>query len=105
MPSIFLAQLKLKRAPFITSFTHVSVFTRLITISVPEIRFETEVAIATPLTPISSTMTVKRFKITFITPATVRKIIGFLVSPEARKTELPKLYIMANGVPKKYISR
>ncbi len=72
-------------------------------ISAAESVCEITVASATPETSIFSDITKKRLSITFKTPEIVRYIRGDLVSPAALKIAEPKLYIMLEVMPKKYI--
>ena len=61
------------------------------------------VAALAPATPQPNTMTNTRFKTTLMTPAAMRKSIGFFVSPAADRTPLPKLYSASAGNPMLYI--
>ena len=66
-----------------------------------EIYCEMTVAVATPSTLMWQTMTKKRFRHAFTTPETVRKTMGRFVSPNARRSAAPKLYMMVPGMPRK----
>lgn len=68
-----------------------------------EITCEMTVAMATPATPRWNTMTRNRFKMTFTTPAMVKKYSGRFVSPTERKIAAPKLYSIIAGMPTKYM--
>ena len=63
------------------------------------------VEIATPATPHLKAMTNKRLRITLSMPEMMRKMSGRLVSPTARRTALPKLYMVIDAMPRKYIRR
>ena len=62
-------------------------------------------ASATPMTLNWHTMTKNRFSAMFSAPAMDRYISGFLVSPMALNTALPKLYKARAGIPRKYTRR
>ena len=62
-------------------------------------------ASATPATSRLQTMTKNRFRRIFSTPAKLRMYSGFLVSPMALNTALPKLYRASAGIPRKYTRR
>ena len=61
------------------------------TTSVAEMHWEMTVAMATPATSSFMTITKKRFKMMFTTPARERKYSGRRVSPWARSSAAPKL--------------
>ena len=63
------------------------------------------VAIATPSTPIFSTMTKNRLSMALATPATTRMYKGRLVSPMLRSMAAPKLKMRKKGMLRKYICR
>ena len=64
-----------------------------------------EVAIATPATLILKTMTRTRLRMVFTIPATTNIYNGRRVSPILLNMAEPKLNIMKNGMPKKYMRR
>ena len=60
---------------------------------------EMTVAVATPFTVIFSTMTKKRFSITFKMPEKASACSGMRVSPMLRKMAASKLYSRMTGIP------
>ena len=66
-----------------------------------EIYCEMTVAVATPSTLMPHTITKKRFRQALTMPEIVRNSIGRLVSPNARRSAAPKLYMMVPGMPRK----
>ena len=60
---------------------------------------EMTLAMATPSAAFPQTMTKKRLRMTFSTPAIVRYVSGRFVSPLALSTPLPKLNIPIAGMP------
>ena len=76
---------------------------RLTTTSIADMYWAVILANATPSSAIPIPITSIRLRHTFTTPANVRYIRGFLVSPLALITALPKLYIAIAGIPSAYI--
>ena len=73
--------------------------------STADIYCDVTLAMATPATESLHTMTKNRLSRIFTTPENASIYTGFLVSPTAENTALPKLYIPSAGIPRKYILR
>ena len=81
------------------SFSWISIYVIINELTILEIT----VAIATPVTPRWKTITRKRLRAAFKTPATVRQYRGRFVSPILLNIAAPKLYSIIKGIPRKYI--